>query len=155
MSSSAPDLPWDLADPFVVEVVVAPEEIDVLGHTNNVHYLAWLQECAWAHSRARGVDEDLMSSLGTAMAVRETRMSYLGATFAGDRLRVGDWITACDGRLRAQRSFQIVREADRVTVLRAVIDYVCIAIDSGRPTRMPAAFVRAYADDVRAAAPDA
>lgn len=145
----ADELPWDLADPFVVEVVVNPEQIDVLGHTNNVHYLAWLQDCAWAHSCARGVDAELMVELGCAMAVRETRLTYLGATFAGDALLVGDWITASDGRLRAQRSFQVIRPADRTTVLRAVIDYVCITIASGRPTRMPEAFVRAYADDVR------
>lgn len=149
MTSTVSDMPWDRPDPFVIDVVVEPEQIDLLGHTNNVHYLGWLQDCAWAHSDARGVDGPFMSALGIAMAVRETRMTYLGATFAGDRLRVGDWITACDGRLRAQRSFQIIREADRATILRAVIDYVCIAIDSGRPTRMPTAFVRAYADDLR------
>lgn len=150
MPSTSPELPWDLPSPFVLEVVVAPEQIDELGHTNNVHYLGWLQDCAWAHSKARGVDADLMLALGCAMAVRETRMSYLGATHAGDRLQVGDWITACDRRLRAQRSFQIIRATDRVTVLRAVIDYVCIAVASGRPVRMPEAFVRAYGDDVRA-----
>jgi acyl-CoA thioester hydrolase len=142
-------LPWDRPDPFVIEVRVGPEHMDALGHTNNVHYLGWLQDCAWAHSDARGIDADRMVALGLAMAVRETRMTYLGATHAGDQLLVGDWITSCDGRLRAQRSFQIIRESDQATVLRAVIDYVCIAIASGRPTRMPEAFVAAYAEDVR------
>jgi acyl-CoA thioesterase FadM len=33
--------------------------------------------------------------------------------------------------------------------MRAVIDYVCIGIDSGRPRRLPEAFVRAHGDDVR------
>lgn len=150
-SDGTASLPWDLAEPFVLETLVTPEQIDVLGHTNNVHYLAWLQDCAWAHSCARGVDADLMVELGCAMAVRETRMTYLGATFAGETLLVGDWITASDGRLRAQRSFQIIRQADRATVLRATIEYVCITIATGRPTRMPEAFRRAYADDLRAA----
>lgn len=149
MSTPPSDLPWERPDPFAIEVVVDPAQIDALGHTNNVHYLAWLQDCAWAHSVARGVDVDQMVRLDRAMAVRQTTMTYLGPTFAGDRLWVGDWITACDGRLRAQRTFQILREADRSTVLRAVIDYVCIAIESGRPSRMPEPFVRAYADDVR------
>ncbi len=146
------ELPWDLPKPFVIEVLVGPDQIDELGHTNNVHYLGWLQDCAWAHSAARGVDGQRMVALGYAMAVRETRMHYLAATFAGDRLRVGDWITACDGRLRAQRSFQIIRESDRFTVMRAVLDYVCINISSGKPSRMPPAFVTAYADDVRSSA---
>ena len=133
----------------MIRIEVGPEEIDLLGHTNNVHYLSWLQDCAWAHSTARGIDGDQMAKVDRAMAVRESRMQYLGATFAGDVLWVGDWITASDGRLRAQRSFQIIRASDHATVLRAVIDYVCIAIGSGRPTRMPEAFVRAYTDDVR------
>lgn len=142
-------LPWDRPEPFVIAVEVDTSHIDLLGHTNNVHYLAWLQECAWAHSKARGFDERQMVALDYAMVVRETRMTYLGATRAGDRLWVGDWVTASDGRLRAQRSFQIIREADRQTVMRAVIDYVCIRIKSGRPTRMPAEYVSAYANDVR------
>jgi len=147
MSTSA--LPWDRPDPFVITVDVQASHIDLLGHANNVHYLGWLQQCAWAHSRARGFGERQMVVLGYAMAVRETRMTYLGATHEGDRLWVGDWITASDGRLRAQRSFQIIREADQVTVMRAVIDYVCIRIDSGRPVRMPPEYVAAYAEDVR------
>lgn len=149
MPEAPQDPAWDRPDPFAIDVVVEPGQIDALGHTNNVHYLAWLQDCAWAHSNARGVDEARMVEIDRAMAVRETSMTYLAATFAGDRLWVGDWITACDGRLRAQRTFQIVREGDGATVLRAQIDYVCIAISSGRPSRMPQTFARAYADDLR------
>lgn len=144
-----PELPWDRPDPFAIMIEVTDEHIDLLGHANNVHYLSWLQRCAWAHSRSRGWDSDRMLALGYAMAVRETRMTYLAATFRGDRLWVGDWITASDRRLRAQRTFQIIRESDRATVMRAVIDYVCIRIGSGRPARMPPEYVQAYADDAR------
>lgn len=135
---------WDQASPFVVERTVSAREIDGLGHVNNVHYLQWLEECAWAHSAARGFDVGAMHALGCAMVVRESRMQYLQATFESDRLLVGDWITRCDGRLRATRTFQIVRPADGTTVMRAQIDYVCINIASGRPTRMPPEFVEAY-----------
>lgn len=144
-----PTLPWDLPDPFVIELCVTPEHIDALGHTNNLHYLDWLQRCAWQHSLARGFGAEEMVALGNAMAVRETHMQYLAATFAGDTLLVGDWITACDGRLRATRSFQIIRPADQTIVMRARIDYVCIHIASGKPCRMPPHFVAAYAEDVR------
>lgn len=144
-----PELTWDRPSPFAVPVDVTDEHIDLLGHTNNVYYLSWLQQCAWAHSRARGWDGPKMVALGYAMAVRDTHMIYLRATFPGDRLWVGDWITACDSRLRAQRTFQIIREADRATVMRAVIDYVCIHIETGKPSRMPPEYVRAYAQDVR------
>ncbi|MGI9323919.1 MAG: acyl-CoA thioesterase [Pseudomonadales bacterium] len=140
---------WDHPDPFVIEITVKPEWIDALGHTNNLYYLDWLQRCAWQHSKHRGFGEQQMVELGKAMAVRETHMRYLRATFAGDQLLVGDWMTACDAKLRATRNFQILRPADRSVIMRAQIDYVCINIESGKPTRMTAEFIRAYADDVR------
>lgn len=147
--SDRQNLPWDRPDPFVIAVAVEPEHIDALGHTNNVHYLAWLQRCAWQHSLHRGFSETQMVELGKAMAVRTTHMDYLAATYAGDVLLIGDWITACDRRLRATRSFQILRRGDATCVMRAQIDYVCINIASGRPCRMPEAFQRAYGDDLR------
>lgn len=142
-------LPWDRPDPFIIEVEVTEDLIDALGHTNNLHYLDWLQRCAWRHSLHRGFGSEQMVNLGYAMAVRETHMQYLAATYAGDRLLVGDWITGCDARLRATRSFQIIRPSDTAVVMRASIDYVCINIASGRPARMPPEFVAAYADDLR------
>lgn len=142
-------LPWDRPNPFTVHIEVQPKHIDALGHTNNLHYLDWLQRCAWQHSLDRGFGEAQMVSLGKAMAVRTTRMDYIAATFAGDQLQVGDWITACDRKLRATRSFQIIRHSDQLTVMRAQIDYVCINISTGRPCRMPEVFQHAYGDDLR------
>ena len=145
----AAELPWERPDPFVIDVVVEPRHIDALGHVNNVHYLSWLQRCAWAHSTARGFSEEQMVRLDRAMVVRETHMRYLAATFEGDRLCVGDWITASDGRLRATRSFQIFRPRDERLIMQAQIDYVCMRVSDGKPTRMPPEFIAAYADDVR------
>ncbi len=135
---------WDHPDPFVVPVQVEQRHIDELGHTNNVHYLDWLLTCTWQHSTAVGLPPDAMLATGCAMAVRDVRMQYLSATFAGDQLWVGDWLTHNDGRLRATRQFQILREADKACVMRAEIDYICIDVDSGRPHRMPEVFIEAY-----------
>lgn len=137
---------WDRPNPFVVFHEVGDADIDELGHTNNVCYLGWLERCAWGHSAAVGYDVDNMLAINHAMVVRDTRMQYLLATFAGDRLHIGDWIVDCDRKLRATRAFQIVREQDSKTVMRAEIDYVCINIETGRPSRMPPEFVAAYAD---------
>jgi acyl-CoA thioester hydrolase len=62
----------------------------------------------------------------------------------GDRIQAATWIVSVDGRLRAERRFQIRRVADGATLARARIDYVCINLDSGRAVRMPELFVRAY-----------
>ncbi len=140
-------VPWDRPDPFVIEITVQAKHIDALGHVNNVHYLGWLQHCVWAHSSARGIDEKRMVALDRAMVVRETHMQYLSATFAGERLLVANWLVTNDGRLRATRKFQIICADDSRTVMRASIDYVCMRISSGKPTRMPAEFIRAYTTD--------
>lgn len=136
---------WDHPNPFTLPITVTAAHIDELGHTNNVHYLEWLHQCAWAHSAAAGYSPRDMLATGCAMAVREVRMSYLSATFAGDQLWVGDWLTHNDGRLRATRTFQILRSRDQACVMRAEIDYICINVASGRPQRMPPGFVEAYA----------
>ncbi len=136
---------WDRPDPFVISIEVSPKHIDALGHSNNVHYLDWLQQCAWQHSAAVGQGTEAMLATGYAMAVRDVRMSYLSATFAGDHLWVGDWMIRNDGKLRATRAFQILREADAACVMRAEIDYICIHVATGRPKRMPELFRTAYA----------
>jgi len=135
---------WDHPEPFVVEHKVTEADTDALGHSNNVCYLAWLERCAWEHSAAVGFDIQQMLDINRAMVVRNVQMQYLLATFAGDQLLIGDWIAACDGRLRATRRFQIIRAQDQTTVLRADIDFVCVNVSSGRPARMPAEFVAAY-----------
>lgn len=135
---------WDYPEPYVVTHRVTTADTDALGHSNNVCYLAWLERCAWEHSAAVGFDIEQMLAINRAMVVRDVRMQYLQATFVADELYIGDWIAACDGRLRATRRFQIIRAGDGVSVMRADIDYVCIDVRRGRPARMPAEFVAAY-----------
>ena len=135
---------WDYPEPFIVQHQVSEADTDALGHSNNVCYLAWLERCAWEHSAAVGFNTQQMLDINRAMVVRNVQMQYLQATFTADQLSIGDWISACDGRLRATRRFQIIRHSDQATVLRADIEFVCINIETGRPIRMPAEFVAAY-----------
>ena len=78
------------------------------------------------------------------MAMRSSQALILAPSFLGDEVRVGNWLVACDGRLRAARRFQIVRIADGATLMRAQSEWVCIEIATGRPKRMPEEFRRAY-----------
>jgi acyl-CoA thioester hydrolase len=45
-----------------------------------------------------------------------------------------------DGKLRIERRFQIRRKADGQTLVRALIHYVCIDLQTGKAKRMPAEF---------------
>jgi len=123
---------------------VQPEDIDGYGHVNNAVYLNWLDRVAWSHSASLGVPLERCLALRRGMAAQRIEIEYLRAAVRGDRIRAATWIVSADGRLRAERRFQIVRVPDGTTLARARVDYVCINLDSGRAARMPEMFARAY-----------
>lgn len=139
-----PALDWDLPDPHVIEVEAEAADIDDYGHTNNAVYLRWLDAMAWAHAEAAGAGRKEHLELRRGMATHRTELQYIAPALLGDQLLVGDWIVHNDGRVRAWRRFQIIRPADGATLLRAVTQYVCIDIDSGRPKRLPDVYKAAY-----------
>jgi acyl-CoA thioester hydrolase len=57
--------------------------------------------------------------------------------------------------VRVARRFQVLREADWATLARAEIEYACVELSSGRPSRWPAEFTEHYTfkDEVAAAYP--
>lgn len=135
---------FDHPGAHVVELSVRPEDIDEYGHVNNAVYLRWLDRAAWSHSAALGVPLERCLALRRGMAARRIEIDYLRAAFSGDVVQAATWIVNADGRLRAERRFQLRRPRDDVTLARARIDYVCINLDSGRAVRMPEIFARAY-----------
>lgn len=135
---------WDRPHPFILPIQVTSPHIDVMGHTNNVVYLEWLEKVAWAHSNSLGLDWDVYRKLNRALVARRHEIDYLAATFAGDALLLGTWIVDNDRKLSLTRRYQIIRPADGVTVLRGQTHWVCIELDSGKPRRMPPEFADGY-----------
>jgi acyl-CoA thioester hydrolase len=143
---------WDLPSPFIHERVAVHAEIDGYGHVNNAVYVVWLDDCAWAHSIHRGISPEMCRELNRGMAVWRTQINYLKAALEGDEIEVGTWPVYNDQRLRIDRRFQIRRKSDGATLLRALIHYVCIDLQTGRAKRMPPEFTKYYvAADVTAA----
>ena len=128
----------------VIELTVRPQDIDEYQHVNNAVYLTWLDRAAWSHSAALGVPLAQCLALRRGMAAQRIEIDYLRAALAGERVLIATWIVSADGRLRAERRFQVRRAAGGATLARARIDYVCINLDSGRAVRMPESFARAY-----------
>jgi acyl-CoA thioester hydrolase len=135
---------FDHPHPHVVRLAVEPADIDAYQHVNNAVYLTWLDHAAWSHSAALGLPLERCIAMRRGMAALRTEIDYRLAAVRGDDVEVATWITRSDGRLRCERRFQIVRPADGRTLARAVTEYVCINLDSGRAARMPQPFVRAY-----------
>jgi len=135
---------FDFPSPHVIELTVQPDDIDAYDHVNNAVYLAWFDRVAWSHSAVLGVPLEECVTLRRGMAALRTEIDYVLAAVQGDLVRVATWIARSDGRLRCERRFQVQRIADGRTLARAMTEYVCINLDSGRATRMPERFTRAY-----------
>jgi len=139
---------WDHPQPFTINVRVNDTDIDALGHANNTAYVRWMEQCAWQHSEALGLDIAAYHALDRAMVVLKHELHYLAAAFADEELVVATWIMSSDAKLRLTRQFQIVRPHDAKTLLRARSEYACMEISSGKPKRMPPAFIDGYGKGV-------
>lgn len=134
----------DVPCPYVQTVTVGPEHLDAFQHTNNVVYLGWMEDVAWAHSVALGFGMDDFRRLGAGCVARRHELDYLAPTFVGDTLHVATWIAQNEGRIDMWRAYQIVRAQDGRTVLRGRTRWVCVDLKTGRPRRQPPEFVAAY-----------
>ena len=135
---------WDYKNPHVLEFKVFKENIDVLGHVNNKVYLDWCELVSWDHSKSLGVTPKIYQELRYACVVVKNKIEYLGSLFENDSIVISTWITETDSKLKLTRLFQVIRVKDNKTVFRSTVDYVCINLDTYRPTRMPDLFIEAY-----------
>ena len=135
---------WDFPQPFTLPVSPSVSDIDGLNHTNNAVYVQWCEKIAWAHSAALGLDLADYQRLDRAMALRRGEYDYLLPTLVDDRLTLGTWLLAGDGRLQMERRFQLIRDSDRATVLRGRWELICIEVSSGRARRIPPEFAQVY-----------
>jgi len=135
---------WDLPTPYIARIDVGPADIDAYDHVNNAVYVTWFDRAAWEHSSALGLPLEACLALDRGMAVLRSVISYLRPALLGDHVSVATWLLPGDGRLRVARRFQVCRKSDGATLARAQIEYVCIELSSGRPTRWPPEFRERY-----------
>lgn len=138
------DIDWDRTRPFTIDVRAASQHIDGYGHVSTHNYIAWMIDCAFAHSTALGLPEVACREMARGMAAVHLDIDLVGAAYEGDALRVATWISHNDGRLRLSRHMQIIHLESGRTLARADIDFVCTNLDSGKPVRLPAKFKEVY-----------
>lgn len=135
---------WQYPQPYILSWTVDDGQIDHYGHVNNVEYVSQLEKTAWAHSNQLGLTIGQYQALDRGMAISRHEIAYLGAAYAGEHIACATWIIECDGKLKLSRRFQFMRINDQQTLLTARTDFVCIALSSGKPKRMPAEFAKVY-----------
>jgi acyl-CoA thioester hydrolase len=122
------------AEPYELPIDVQPEDIDELGHVNNVTYLRWVQEAATAHWRAVAAPAD-QEQLYWVVVRHE--IDYLHPAMPGDRIVARTWVGAAT-RIKFDRHTELLRERDRRPLARARTVWCPIDARTGKPTTVSA-----------------
>ncbi len=134
---------WTSArNPFVVPMVVLPEDIDAQGIANNVQVVAWMNRVAIAHSTWLGWDVRRYVAEGAWFVVRRHEVDYVQSARLGDRLELRTW----PGFMRAataHRYHEFVRE-DGAVIARGMNVWAYVDMHTGRPKRMTPELLEAF-----------
>jgi len=123
--------------------VVQADEIDTLGHANNVAYIAWLQAAAVAHSAAQGWPGSRYHELGQGWVVRSHAIEYLLPAFAGDHVTVETWV-ATMRKVTSLRRYRIARRGDGALLATAETNWAFVDLTTGKPVRIPSDICEAF-----------
>lgn len=115
-------------------IKVEPQDIDMLGHANNVVWVRWLNEAAIAHSTHVGLSEEVCRALGGLWVVRRHDVEYLRAAYAGETLEAFTWPESMRGATSLRRT---LFQRDGEVLARAETTWVLIDTETGRPRRPP------------------
>jgi len=137
-------LTWDLPAPHAISITVNAAEIDAYDHVNNSVYMTWFDRVAWDHSAAVGLPVERCLHLDRGMVVLRSVIAYVRPAVRGDTVRVATWILPNRRRVRVSRRFQVLRDSDDTTLARAEIEYACVELSTGRPSRWPPVFLERY-----------
>ncbi len=120
---------------FVFEHDVRDDEIDALGHVNNLAYLKWMQSAAVAHSTACGWTTERYLETGAGWVVRSHKIEYLNAAVANDHMVVRTWIAGFK-KVTSLRRYQIFRGADEMLLAEAETNWAFIGFEHRVPRRI-------------------
>lgn len=117
---------------FQQQIVVVEQDIDGLGHVNNVVYLRWTQEVATAHWLAATTPQQ---RIGFSWVALRHEIDYLKPAYVGQILVARTHVGTVTGA-RFERFVEIYRAQDDAVVSRA--RSVWVAVDSGtkKPRRI-------------------
>ena len=119
-----------------------------MGHANNACYVIWCEQSAWNHSEILGLGIKDYQRLNRGVAIRKASYEYFLPSFENEDLLIATWLTACDGKFRIERRFQMINLATGQTVQRGHWELICVTLSSGKVTKFPNEFTERYGNAV-------
>jgi acyl-CoA thioester hydrolase len=132
-----------MPDIFFHPHIVQADEIDDLGHANNVVYIAWLQAASVAHSAARGWPGSRYHEFGRGWVVRSHKIEYLSPAFAGDHVVIETWVATMQ-KVTSLRRYRISRGGDGALLATAETNWAFVDLTTGKPVRIPTVISGAF-----------
>lgn len=119
--------------PFEVPLLARPEDIDELGHVNNIVYVRWIQDVASAHWRSISTPDERAE---LAWVVVRHEIDYKAAARAGDALVGRTWVGE-QSFATCVRHTEIARASDSRTLVVAQTTWCAIDPKDARIRRIP------------------
>lgn len=129
-----------MAEPFTQAITVAPDDIDVLGHVNNIIYLRWAQDIAVAHWRSRASDEMMAAYV---WVVRRHEVDYRAPLMLGDEAVVRTWVSP-EPQGAAWRRFVEIGKSGEKPSASIASDWVLLDAATRRVKRVPPELVARF-----------
>jgi acyl-CoA thioester hydrolase len=117
---------------FEHRMTASHNDIDHMGHVNNVVYVKWVQEVAWAHWQFAAT-EFLRSKYSWVLLRHE--IDYRHAAFSGDQIAGYTWVGKSDGP-KFERFVTLCRVADGKVLVESKTLWCLLETKSMRPKRI-------------------
>ncbi len=115
---------------------VVDRDLDALEHVNNVVWLRFVVELAYAHSEAVGLDLPRLRELGGVWVVQRHELDYHRPAELGDEILEETWVSKIAGA-RSVRHARLRSVREGSLHLEAVTKWAFVDPASGRPRRLP------------------
>lgn len=117
---------------FSQNIIIKPEDIDQLGHVNNIVYLKWVQDVAIAHWSTLA-HKDIQEKYFWVVVRHE--IDYLSSAYLNSQLQAVTWIGGYSGA-KSDRFVTIVDIATNKTIASVKTTWCMINAVNHRPARI-------------------
>ncbi|MGK7392759.1 MAG: acyl-CoA thioesterase [Candidatus Cyclobacteriaceae bacterium M2_1C_046] len=125
---------------FKHNIKVSPDDIDVMGHVNNVVYVQWVQDVAEAHWKTKA---SLQQQEEILWVVLRHEIDYIKPAFQEDTIIGSTWVEPAEGP-KTVRHVEFKRKEDNQLLAKSRTTWVAINPTTGKPTRLGEDVMRVF-----------
>jgi acyl-CoA thioester hydrolase len=122
-------------------------DLDPEQHVNNAVYVAYVEDCGLQVASAYGWPQKRMQEERFAIVARRLQLEYNLPAVLDDEVEIATWASDMK-HSTALRHFVISRASDGVQLARARTLWVWVDTESGKPIRIPEAFVADFEPNI-------